>query len=104
MAFGIKRDELEKWKQNVQKGEISFLTHYWYDERFPKYHTVTKVGCADVNQLIKWGIENSLKPEWIHYYKGYPHFDLLGERQYEILMKYGLQEQIHRFNLKRNYF
>ncbi|WP_173799908.1 hypothetical protein [Domibacillus mangrovi] len=26
-------------------GHIAFLTHYWCDEQFPYYRTVTKVGC-----------------------------------------------------------
>ncbi|KPC98263.1 hypothetical protein LR69_03534 [Geobacillus sp. BCO2] len=51
MAFGIRRHELAAWKEKVKRGEIAFLTHYWYDERFPHCTTVTKVGCADVENL-----------------------------------------------------
>ena len=45
MAFGIKRHELNEWKRKTLNGEIAFLTHYWYDQRFPEYYSVTKVGC-----------------------------------------------------------
>lgn len=91
MAFGIKREELNEWKQKVQRGEIAFLTHFWYDDRFPKYHSVTKVGCRNLYNLEKWGEENGLRREWIHHYGDFPHFDLLGERQRLILKKYGYE-------------
>jgi len=52
MAFGITKEQLMSWKKLVKRGEIAFLTHYWYDERFPQYHTVTKVGCSNINKLI----------------------------------------------------
>jgi len=55
LAFGIKKEELAEWKKKVRKGEIAFLTHYWYDERFPDYHSVTKVGCSNIKHLIEWG-------------------------------------------------
>ncbi|MBD1379348.1 hypothetical protein [Metabacillus arenae] len=99
MAFGIKRQELMDWKNQVKSGNIAFLTHYWLDERFPDCHTVTKVGCTDIQKLIDWGYANQLRPEWIHYKSDYPHFDLLGERQIKVLKKYGLDDHILRFQL-----
>lgn len=88
MAFGIKRQELKEWKRKIDSGEIAFLTHYWLDERFPGYKTVTKVGCQDLNLLAKWGEKHGLKKEWIHHRPdGYSHFDLIGARQKEILHK-----------------
>ena len=95
MAFGVKREELNRWKQAVKRGEIAFLTHYWLDDRFPEARTVTKAGCADIDKLVQWGAAYGLKKEWIHHRKdGYSHFDLLGERQAEILEKEGLIEHI----------
>ena len=91
MAFGIKRTELMEWKQKVSEGQIAFLTHYWLDDRFPNYKTVTKVGCRNLEKLGRWGKQYGLKPEWIdHRNKDYPHFDLIGDRQVEILTKEGL--------------
>ncbi len=43
MAFGINREELKHWKKQVAQGDIAFLTHYWFDKRFPQFNTVTKV-------------------------------------------------------------
>lgn len=98
MAFGIKREELQKWKEQIDKGEIAFLTHYWQDERFPNVMTVTKVGCNDLEKLKSWGRKYGLKPEWIHIRKdGYSHFDLIGERQKEILLKENLHNHIEKF-------
>src|SRR5699024_12089188 len=54
LAFGIKRNELLKWKNMVKHGKIAFLTHYWQDDRFPGCYTVTKVGCNDLKKLIAW--------------------------------------------------
>lgn len=88
MAFGIKREDLTRWKEKIDSGEIAFLTHYWLDKRFPGYNTVTKVGCKDLDRLIEWGHKHGLKKEWLHIRKdGYSHFDLVGERQKEILDK-----------------
>lgn len=88
MAFGIKRDELMDWKARIQRGEIAFLTHYWLDDRFPGCTTVTKVGCNDLQKLSEWGRKHGLKPEWIDKRKeAFPHFDLFGEKQAEILKK-----------------
>ncbi|MCP3740959.1 hypothetical protein [Rossellomorea sp. BNER] len=100
MAFGLKRYEINQWKQDIDNGKIAFLTHYWFDERFPDYRTVTKVGCRDIDKLALWGKKYGLQIQWIHYRKGgYPHFDLLGERQKEILLKEGLTNHIERFSI-----
>lgn len=88
MAFGIKREELRAWKRSIDQGEIAFLTHYWMDERFPDCKTVTKVGCQDLKKLEEWGKVHGLRKEWIHIREdGYSHYDLLGEREREILLK-----------------
>ncbi|WP_141432350.1 hypothetical protein [Bacillus sp. 03113] len=88
MAFGIKRKDLVNWKKKIDEGEIAFLTHYWLDDRFPSSKTVTKVGCNDLEKLAKWGEQYGLQKEWIHIRNdGYSHFDLLGNRQKEILEK-----------------
>lgn len=100
MAFGINRSELKEWKQQVSKGEIAFLTHYWLDDRFPDCNTVTKVGCNDLVKLINWGEKYNLKPEWIDHNPAYPHFDLLGDRQREILRKEQKWHQLKKFKLK----
>ncbi|MBD8068177.1 hypothetical protein [Bacillus sp. PS06] len=97
MAFGIKRHELKAWKQKVANGEIAFLTHYWLDPRFTNTNTVTKVGCCNIEKLAKWGDRYGLKQEWIHHRQEYPHFDLLGEIQKEILLAEGLENQLQRF-------
>ncbi len=95
MAFGIKRKELNEWKQKIDDGEIAFLTHYWLDDRFPGFRTVTKVGCNDLVKLAQWGKKYGLKKEWIdHRRDGYSHFDLIGKKQKEILLKEGLIEYI----------
>jgi hypothetical protein len=99
MAFGIKRDELIAWKKSVSSGEIAFLTHYWIDERFPGCKTVTKVGCADIEKLSQWGESYGLKREWIDMRDDYPHFDLFGKHEKEILINEGLSEQLKRFGL-----
>lgn len=99
MAFGIKRDELKQWKQQVINGEIAFLTHYWIDERFPGCDTVTKVGCNDVNKLKAWGRQYGLEDHWIDYKEKYPHYDLFGKHQLSILKSEEQWEQINRFKL-----
>ncbi len=96
MAFGIKREQLMRWKEEAKSGEIAFLTHFWLDERFPACTTVTKVACADVNKLIAWGKQYGLKEEWIHYRDDFPHFDLLGEKQQLILAKEGKEMQLRK--------
>lgn len=77
MAFGIKREELQRWKAAVSRGEIAFLTHYWLDSRFIGIRTVTKVGCSDLDRLTKWCVSHGLNPQYIHYSPSYPHYDLL---------------------------
>lgn len=100
MAFGINREDLQQWKKAIDNGEIAFLTHYWKDERFPHYNTVTKVGCSDLEKLIKWGANYGLKKEWLHYrQKGYSHFDLFGRWQTDILKK---ENRV--FRLGKNHF
>lgn len=99
MAFGINRDELKKWKQNVKNGKIDFLTHYWLDDRFPGCTTVTKVGCSDLNKLAAWGREYGLDEKWIHQDEKYPHFDLFGDRQLKILKAEGKWDHIKRFSI-----
>jgi hypothetical protein len=95
VAFGIGKKELKEWKNKIDKGEIAFLTHYWLDDRFPGCRTVTKVGCSDLEKLKKWGLSHGLKPEWIDIRKdGYSHFDLLGDRQKEILAREGVSNDL----------
>lgn len=101
MAFGITRKELLVWKREVKAGQIAFLTHYWQDARFPHYSSVTKVGCNCIHTLTEWGEQYGLLPKWIHQGK-YPHFDLMGERQYTILLNEGLLTHIKRFNMLDN--
>lgn len=99
MAFGINRDELTAWKTAVSSNEISFLTHYWLDDRFPGCDTVTKVGCADLDKLAGWGKQYGLKSEWIDLRGDYPHFDIFGIHEREILLAEGLSQQLDRFGL-----
>ncbi|MGW8441456.1 hypothetical protein ACWGXJ_10810 [Paenibacillus sp. S33] len=100
MAFGITRQELMAWKREVSRGEIAFLTHYWLDDRFPGMTTVTKVGCSDLDKLRLWCNQNGLDPQYIHQRQPYPHFDLIGNKQAEILRKYGISDQFKRFELQ----
>ena len=97
MAFGIDKEELNAWKEKALRGDVAFLTHFWYDERFPEYNSVTKVACADERKLIHWGKKYGLKKEWLHNRQPFPHFDLLGERQVYILQEEGELDQIERF-------
>jgi len=99
VAFGINRKELEAWKKRVSEGEIAFLTHFWSDPRFPGIHTVTKVGCADLELLTAWCVKNGLNPKYIHHREEFPHFDLIGEKQKEILQKERQWDQLTRFRL-----
>lgn len=100
MAFGITRAELERWKEAVTRGEIAFLTHYWFDPRFSGSRTVTKVGCANLQVLVEWCEENGLNPRYIHHRPPFPHFDLIGPKQKEILQKEKLWDQLARFDLR----
>jgi len=103
MAFGINREKLNQWKQSIDRGEIAFLTHYWYDPRFPEAKTVTKVGCNDLEKLIRWGQKHGLKREWIHHRKdGYSHFDLIGPIEKRVLIAEGLYEDHLLVKRKRN--
>lgn len=99
MAFGVNREELNRWKRNVTQGKISFLTHYWLEPRFPGIHTVTKVGCSDLDKLSAWCVENGLNTKYIHRRESYPHYDLIGTKQKEILYKEQLWDQIQRFKI-----
>ncbi|MDF9840974.1 hypothetical protein M2105_001711 [Paenibacillus sp. PastF-1] len=99
MAFGINREELNQWKAAVLRGEIAFLTHYWIDPRFPGITTVTKVGCSDLPRLRRWCEQNGLPPQYIHNRRPFPHFDLLGPKQPEILRREGKWEQLERFRM-----
>ncbi|MDU0200380.1 MULTISPECIES: hypothetical protein [Paenibacillus] len=99
MAFGIKRDELYRWKDAVSRGEIAFLTHYWLDDRFAGVTTVTKVGCSDLERLTNWCLSHGLNPQYIHHSPSYPHYDLFGPIQKKILELEQQWEQIERFHL-----
>ncbi|WP_342564014.1 hypothetical protein NST84_02060 [Paenibacillus sp. FSL R7-0345] len=99
MAFGINREELNQWKTAVLRGEIAFLTHYWIDPRFPGITTVTKVGCSDLPRLRRWCEQNGLPAQYIHNRRPFPHFDLLGPKQPEILRREGMLEQLERFRM-----
>lgn len=99
MAFGINRQELNQWKQAVSRGEIAYLTHYWLDPRFPGIKTVTKVGCNDLARLEDWCLRHDLSPAYIHHRPPFPHFDLLGPKQRDILIQEQLWEQLNRFHL-----
>ncbi|UJF28379.1 hypothetical protein [Planococcus sp. 107-1] len=101
MAFGIKRDELNQWKQDVEDEKIAFLTHYWIDERFLGASTVTKVGCRNLKKLEKWGRQYGLEPEWMDLRGNYPHFDLFGEHQIRILEAEGMIDQLNRFKKEK---
>lgn len=101
MAFGIKREELQRWKEQVRDGKIAFLTHYWIDERFPDCDTVTKVGCSDIEKLKRWGKTHELSEQWIDYKTDYPHYDLFGKYQLKILEKEAIWDQIERFHLQK---
>jgi hypothetical protein len=99
VAFGINRKELIDWKRRVTAGEIAFLTHYWLEPRFPGIKTVTKAGCRDLAKLTAWCKSNGLNPTYIHHRDEYPHYDLIGTKQKEILMRERLWTQIERFKL-----
>ncbi|MDF2668448.1 MAG: hypothetical protein K0R67_754 [Paenibacillus sp.] len=99
MAFGITRQEMNEWKKAVSLGEIAYLTHYWLEPRFPGIRTVTKVGCSDLDVLAAWCERYELNPQYIHRRVLYPHFDLIGAKQKEILAAEQLWEHIRRFGL-----
>ncbi len=99
MAFGITRTELNQWKASVASGNTAFLTHYWFDPRFPHLRTVTKVGNANLQKLTEWCAEHGLNPKYIHNRTPFPHFDLIGAKQKEILIKENLEHHLDRFKL-----
>lgn len=99
MAFGVNREELNRWKQKVSQGEIAFITHFWIHPKFPEYKTVTKAGCNDLEKLVKWGKQYGLKEEWIDHRPFYPHFDLIGIKQVDILLQEGLESHLQKFKL-----
>lgn len=100
MAFGITRDELNRWKEAVSRGEIAYLTHYWLDIRFPDVRTVTKVGCSDSVRLSEWCVSHGLNPRYIHNRPPFPHFDLMGRKQSEILRQEQLWDHLQRFRIE----
>jgi hypothetical protein len=102
MAFGITRAELNQWKEAVSKGETAYLTHYWLDPRFPNVRTVTKVGNANLERLTEWCISHGLNPKYIHNRPPFPHFDLMGHKQQEILIKEKLHYHLDRFHIGKN--
>ncbi|WP_458126276.1 hypothetical protein [Paenibacillus sp. Z3-2] len=99
MAFGIKRQELAAWKEQVARGEIAYLTHFWIDNRFPGITSVTKVGCADLERLDRWCNDHGLDPRYIHRRQPFPHFDLMGSKQKEILIQEGMTDHVVRFHM-----
>jgi hypothetical protein len=99
LAFGITRQELQQWKAAVTRGEIAFITHYWIDPRFPGMKTVTKVGCSNPQLLTAWCTANGLNPAYIHQRPPFPHYDLFGRKQIEILQKEQLWDHLQRFGL-----
>ncbi|BBI32991.1 hypothetical protein [Cohnella abietis] len=101
MAFGITRNELNEWKKSVTRGETAFLTHYWYDARFPEIQTVTKVGNANLERLKNWCITHGLNPKYIHLRPPFPHFDLMGSKQREILIQENLTHHLERFKINK---
>ncbi|CAM3742069.1 hypothetical protein [Alkalicoccus chagannorensis] len=100
MAFGVTREEVQAWRKAVASGEIAFLTHFWYDERFPEHPTVTKAACCSRERLEDWGKEYGLRPEWIHEDSHAPHFDLIGSWEYSILKQEGCLEQLQKLHAR----
>ncbi|PSL51330.1 hypothetical protein B0H94_101244 [Salsuginibacillus halophilus] len=99
MAFGISKEELSAWKRKAERGEIAIITHFWRDDRFPNMRTVTKAACSDRQALVAWGQAYGLKSQWIHDRAPYPHFDLFGDWQCDILKAEGLEAHMYRFNI-----
>jgi hypothetical protein len=99
VAFGITREELQQWKQAVTRGELAFITHYWLDSRFPDIKTVTKVGCSNLKVLSAWCESYGLNPSYIHNRPPFPHFDLMGGKQKEILQAEQLWVHLQRFKM-----
>ncbi|MGD6816036.1 hypothetical protein ACQCVE_03040 [Metabacillus sp. 113a] len=99
MAFGIKREDLQQWKRAVARGEIAFLTHFWQDDRFPEAKSVTKAGCSDIRKLADWGKGFGLQEQWIDSRSDFPHFDLMGAKQAEVLMHYKMYKTMQKFKI-----
>src|SRR5699024_10299076 len=99
MAFGIKREELINWKEQVMKGEIAFLTHYWQDDRFPGCYTVTKVGCSDINKLINWGKHYNLREELVELKEIFHNFDLFENKKKKFFLNEDKWFNIYILNL-----
>jgi hypothetical protein len=97
MAFGVTREELEAWKRQVVEGRIAFLTHYWLHPRYPDVTSVTKVGCSNLERLRDWAASHGLPPQYIHHRDRYPHYDIFGKTQAEILRREGQWEQLQKF-------
>jgi hypothetical protein len=97
MAFGVRREELEAWKRQVAEGNIAFLTHYWLHPRYPDVTSVTKVGCADLERLRAWAVSHRLPPQYIHHKERYPHYDIFGQAQAQILRREGQWKQLRKF-------
>ncbi len=101
MAFGVKRAELNAFKEKAMRGEIAILTHYWLDERFPSSKTVTKVASSDIDVLKAWGKKYQLPEAYIDFgHDHLPHFDLFGEIQLSVLKNEAKWDQINRFHLE----
>ena len=58
-----------------------------------------KPGALTLKNWVRWGERYGLKREWIDMRDDYPHFDLFGEHEREILVKEGLSAQLKRFDL-----
>ncbi|MFC4735702.1 hypothetical protein ACFO4L_03800 [Bacillus daqingensis] len=100
MAFGVTKQELAAWKRSVRSGNVAFLTHFWYDKRFPQYNTVTKAACSDRGRLIEWGLTYGLHETWIHEDRLYPHFDLIGADEFRILEQEGELEKLLKLRMR----
>lgn len=96
------KTELSRWKATAKQGHVSFLTHFWYDTRFPEYKTVTKAACANRETLVTWGKKYGLKEKWIHDRNEFPHFDLLGDIEKQVLIKEGSEQKLLQLESKVN--
>lgn len=100
MAFGVKKNELKRYKKNVANNELAILTHYWSDDRFPDSNTVTKVAANDLETLKAWGkklqlYDYMIDPESTKI----PHFDLFGPIQVRVLKELKRWNMLNRFHL-----
>ncbi|GAC43630.1 hypothetical protein PPOP_3029 [Paenibacillus popilliae ATCC 14706] len=53
--------------------------------------------CADMARLSVWCVEHGLNPRYIHARRPFPHYDLIGPRQREILRQEQQWDQLERF-------